>query len=213
MEHNIGHLRKSYEQHQLRIEDIGDPLSFFHQWMGDAQNHPGIDEANAMSLATVASGGVPHTRIVLLKAYSSAGFVFYTNYNSQKGKAIAQNAQVCLSFFWAPLERQIRINGTAIKLDEDTSTAYFNSRPKGSQLGAHASPQSEQIDSPTVLEGRLKTLQETYTNKDIPKPTHWGGYLVQPKEIEFWQGRPNRLHHRVVCRLTEHGWNMGYLAP
>ncbi|MEL0202015.1 MAG: pyridoxamine 5'-phosphate oxidase, partial [Flavobacteriaceae bacterium] len=157
--------------------------------------------------------GVPHTRIVLLKAYSSAGFIFYTNYNSQKGKAIAQNAQVCLSFFWAPLERQIRINGTAIKLDEATSTAYFNSRPKGSQLGAHASPQSEQIDSPTVLEGRLKSLQETYANKDIPKPTHWGGYLVQPKEIEFWQGRPNRLHHRVVCRLTEHGWNMGYLAP
>lgn len=214
MEHNIGHLRKSYEQDQLRLQDIGDdPIAFFHLWMNAAQQHPQIEEANAMSLATVDSNGRPHTRVVLLKAYDAEGFVFYTNHNSQKGRAMAQNPKVCLSFFWPALERQVRINGSITMVDVPTATAYFETRPRGSQLGAHASNQSQEISDPSELEKNLKVLEARFAGRSVPMPKHWGGYLVKPDEIEFWQGRPNRLHHRVRCRLVDKKWNMSYLAP
>lgn len=178
------------------------------------ENSDGVDEPNAMTVSTVGLDGFPKSRVVLLKKYTHEGFIFYTNYNSEKGKAISENPNLCLSFFWANLERQVIIKGVAEKLPENLSDGYFESRPEGSKLGAVVSEQSTVIDSRAVLEDNLARLEKEYSDKEIERPKHWGGYLVRPVSMEFWQGRPNRLHDRIRYTLTdEYEWKMERLAP
>lgn len=212
---DIGHMRTSYNQGALAPEDVGNnPWKFFQLWFEEAQQDPHIKEANAMSICTLGTNGFPQSRIVLLKEFSPRGFIFYTNYESKKGKSIAQHAQVSLSFFWPSLERQVHIDGVASRLDENTSTRYFQSRPKGSQLGAWASNQSQVVQNRSVLTDRLKALEEQYKNKEVlPKPDFWGGYRVVAQRFEFWQGRPNRLHDRVELLPLENTWKAQRLSP
>lgn len=212
---NIGHLRKSYEQGSLDDSALQeDPLKLFDLWFKRADADDRIDEANAMSLATLDEEGYPKARVVLLKQYGAEGFVFYTNYNSQKGKAMAQHPQVSLSFFWPALEQQIIIRGKVSRVSEDASDAYFYSRPLGSQLGAIASAQSQPLSSRQQLEERLVELQKRYKDTQPQRPAHWGGYSVEPDVMEFWQGRPNRLHDRIEFTKNIHGqWMGSRLAP
>jgi pyridoxamine 5'-phosphate oxidase len=215
MEDNLGHLRKSYDKGALDCKDLkGDPLGFFHAWMQIAQQEEKGLEANAMTLTTLGTDGFPKARVVLLKAYSPKGFVFYTNFNSEKGRAIAHHPQVGLSFFWPTLERQVIVKGIASKVADATAVEYFKSRPEGSQLGALVSPQSQVIPDRTFLEKALEKAKNETKGTPLEKPSHWGGYTVAPQEIEFWQGRPNRLHDRVRCLLQHNGsWNIERLAP
>ena len=212
---DLGQLRKSYDKSSLDLSDVGDdPIGFFKKWFDEASNHSEIEEANAMSLATLGIDDFPKSRVVLLKAFTDKGFVFYTNYQSEKGLAIAHHPKVGLSFFWPPLERQVIIKGLIQKTPSDLSDEYFNSRPKGSQLGAIVSDQSNVISDRTILEAKLNALEIQYKNEEIPRPDNWGGYLVIPKSIEFWQGRPNRLHDRIRCYLRQTGlWDLERLAP
>ena len=212
---DLGQLRKSYDKSSLDLSDVGDdPIGFFKKWFDEASNHSEIEEANAMSLATLGIDDFPKSRVVLLKAFTDKGFVFYTNYQSEKGLAIAHHPKVGLSFFWPPLERQVIIKGLIQKTPSDLSDEYFNSRPKGSQLGAIVSDQSNVISDRTILEAKLNALEIQYKNEEIPRPDNWGGYLVIPKSIEFWQGRPNRLHDRIRCNLRQTGlWDLERLAP
>lgn len=212
---DLGQLRKSYDKSSLDLSDVGDdPIGFFKRWFDEASNHSEIEEANAMSLATLGIDDFPKSRVVLLKAFTDKGFVFYTNYQSEKGLAIAHHPKVGLSFFWPPLERQVIIKGLIQKTPSDLSDEYFNSRPKGSQLGAIVSDQSNIISDRTILEAKLNALEIQYKNEEIPRPDNWGGYLVIPKSIEFWQGRPNRLHDRIRCHLSQTGlWDLERLAP
>ena len=212
---DLGQLRKSYDKSSLDLSDVGDdPIGFFKKWFDEASNHSEIEEANAMSLATLGIDDFPKSRVVLLKALTDKGFVFYTNYQSEKGLAIARHPKVGLSFFWPPLERQVIIKGLIQKTPSDLSDEYFNSRPKGSQLGAIVSDQSNVISDRTILEAKLNALEIQYKNEEIPRPDNWGGYLVIPKSIEFWQGRPNRLHDRIRCHLRQTGlWDLERLAP
>lgn len=212
---NIGHLRKSYEQGTLSDAALQkDPIALFDLWFKRADADERIEEANAMSLATYDEQGFPKARVVLLKQYGNEGFVFYTNYSSQKGRAIAQHPQVCLSFFWSALEQQIIIRGKATQVSAETSDAYFYSRPLGSQLGAIASSQSQSIPSRQQLEERLAELKKRYAVASPQRPAHWGGYSVEPDIIEFWQGRPNRLHDRIEFVKNIHGeWMSSRLAP
>ena len=212
---DLGQLRKSYDKSSLDIADVGDdPMGFFKKWFDEASDHSEIEEANAMSLATLGIDDFPKSRVVLLKALTDKGFVFYTNYQSEKGLAIARHPKVGLSFFWPPLERQVIIKGLIQKTPSDLSDEYFNSRPKGSQLGAIVSDQSNVISDRTILETKLNALEIQYKNEEIPRPDNWGGYLVIPKSIEFWQGRPNRLHDRIRCHLRQTGlWDLERLAP
>ena len=212
---NIGHLRKSYEQGALDDAALKeDPLELFDLWFKRADADDRIEEANAMSLATLDQAGYPKARVVLLKGYGEEGFVFYTNYNSQKGKAMAQHPQVSLSFFWPALEQQIILRGKVERVSAATSDAYFYSRPLGSQLGAIASSQSQSIASRQQLEDRLMELQKRYADSAPQRPAHWGGYIVKPDIIEFWQGRPNRLHDRIEFTKNVHGqWMSSRLAP
>lgn len=212
---DLGQLRKSYDKSSLDLSDVGDdPIGFFKKWFDEASNHSEIEEANAMSLATLGIDDFPKSRVVLLKALTDKGFVFYTNYQSEKGLAIARHPKVGLSFFWPPLERQVIIKGLIQKTPSDLSDEYFNSRPKGSQLGAIVSDQSNIISDRTILEAKLNALEIQYKNEEIPRPDNWGGYLVIPKSIEFWQGRPNRLHDRIRCHLRQTGlWDLERLAP
>ena len=203
---DLGQLRKSYDKSSLDLSDVGDdPIGFFKKWFDEASNHSEIEEANAMSLATLGVDDFPKSRVVLLKAFTDKGFVFYTNYQSEKGLAIAHHPKVGLSFFWPPLERQVIIKGLIQKTPSDLSDEYFNSRPKGSQLGAIVSDQSNVISDRTIIEAKLNALEIQYKNEEIPRPDNWGGYLVIPKSIEFWQGRPNRLHDRIRCHLSQTG--------
>ncbi len=214
MNKDLTNYRKSYEKSELNEEYLPDsPFSLFSRWFNEVEEAGGVDEANAMTLTTFGIDGFPKARIVLLKHYDTEGFVFYTNYNSEKGNAIDNNNNVCLSFFWPNLERQVIIKGKALKIDEKSSTLYFKSRPRGSQLGAWASNQSEHIDSREILEQKLKSLEEQYQNTDIPKPPFWGGYCVSPVEFEFWQGRPNRLHDRIRFKLENNSWSIDRLSP
>ena len=211
---DLGHLRKSYDKNELNVEDISNnPLTFFESWFDQADKHPGIDEANAMSLATLGLDEFPKTRVVLLKSLTENGFQFYTNYHSEKGLSIEHHNKVGLSFFWPVLERQVIVKGIAEKLNADANNKYFSSRPKGSQLGAIVSDQSKVIIDRSILESKLDALETEYLNKDVKRPQHWGGYNVTPKCIEFWQGRPNRLHDRVRCKWQGSYWNIERLAP
>ena len=214
MQKDLSDYRKSYEKGALIEEQITDnPFDLFSKWFKEVEAAGGVEEANAMTVSTIGSDGFPKSRIVLLKHYDENGLVFYTNYSSDKGKAISENPNVCISFFWPNLERQVIIKGTAEKLPKKDSESYFNSRPRGSQLGAWASDQSSIISSRKILEDKLSDLESKYKNKDIPKPPHWGGFIVIPKNFEFWQGRPNRLHDRMLYFLENNKWIHNRLAP
>lgn len=215
MEDNLHDYRKSYTKSALTRDNLdSNPMQQFRTWFYEADDSNTVDEANAMSVSTIGDDGFPKSRVVLLKSYNENGFVFYTNYNSEKGQALINNPKTCLSFFWPALERQIIIKGIAEKLPEQQSDNYFASRPKGSQLGALVSPQSQVIKDRTILEDKLKELEEDYAHEEINRPKDWGGFLVKPKSIEFWQGRPNRLHDRFLFTLQEDfDWKIERLAP
>ena len=214
MDKNLHDYRKSYEKGSLTEDTVlENPLEQFAAWFLDAEKTPTVEEPNAMTLSTVDTQGVPKARVVLLKEFTQEGFVFYTNYTSGKAQAIAQNNKVCISFFWPSLERQIIITGMAVKISEEKSIAYFNKRPRESQLGAVVSDQSTSIDSREALEEKLLDLEKQYQTKPIVKPAHWGGYLIQPTSYEFWQGRSSRLHDRIKYTKINNSWNIGRLQP
>lgn len=212
---DLSNYRKSYEKSQLIEEALPeDPVTLFRNWFIEAEEFGISGEVNAMTVSTVGLDGFPKSRVVLLKQFTYEGFIFYTNYNSEKGKAIAANPNVCLSFFWHEMERQVIIKGKAEKTTENISDGYFESRPQGSKLGASVSPQSEVIPSRSFLEDSLKQLEQQYEGKEVPRPKYWGGYIVKPVELEFWQGRPNRLHDRIRFKLQEDfSWKTERLAP
>lgn len=212
---NLHGYRRSYEKSSLEEKDLtDDPISQFKKWINEAEASGTVLEVNAMTLTTIDETGYPRSRVVLLKEVDANGFYFYTNYQSLKGKAIAKNNKVALSFFWPGLERQVNILGNAEKVSEQESETYFHSRPRGSQLGAIASPQSSPIPNRTYLEEKLSELTKEYKEVNrIPKPKHWGGYVVKPYSVEFWQGRPNRLHDRVEYVKNENRWIKQRLAP
>jgi len=214
MNEELHHYRKTYQKGELTTDSVDpNPLQQFRTWFYEAMDEENVDEANAMTLSTMDTDGFPRGRVVLLKKYDEYGFYFYTNYDSQKGKAIAAFDKVCLSFFWPSMERQIIIKGKAERTSPVDSDNYFASRPKGSQLGAAVSDQSDPVESRELLEKRLKDLEETYANTEVPRPDNWGGYLVSPVEIEFWQGRPNRLHDRIQYKLEGYDWSINRLQP
>tara|TARA_B100000927_G_scaffold257107_1_gene224802 strand:- start:20 stop:664 length:645 start_codon:yes stop_codon:yes gene_type:complete len=214
MKTKLSDLRKSYEKGTLDLRHVSkNPLQLFQKWFFEAEESDAIDEANAMSLTTLGDDGFPRARVVLLKDFSEEGFVFFTNYNSEKGKSIFNHSKVGLSFYWPSLERQIIIKGEADKLSAEKSDQYFDSRPRGSQLGAHVSPQSEVIPDRKFLEDLQSSFDKKFKNIKIPRPDHWGGILVRPIEIEFWQGRPNRLHDRICYFFDGIVWKSKRLAP
>ena len=215
MEKDLSHYRKSYEKSELLLSEVPEnPMELFQKWFYEIDTHFTEDETNAMTLATIGLDGFPKSRVVLLKKYTYEGFIFYTNYNSEKGKAIEANPNVCLSFFWHGAERQIIIKGQAEKISENLSDGYFESRPRGSQLGALVSNQSDVVLDRQSLEKRLLELEAEYEGKEISRPKHWGGYIVKPVEIEFWQGRPNRLHDRIRYQLqSDYNWLINRLSP
>lgn len=214
MAEKLHEYRKSYEKGELSESKIdANPMQQFRKWFYEVKESDGVDEVNAMTISTIGLDGFPKGRVVLLKKYDEFGFYFYTNYNSEKGKAIAKNNKVSLSFFWPNMERQILIKGTAEKTSEADSVNYFHSRPKGSQLGTAVSHQSNVIESRELLEKNLVALEKKYANKEVPKPTDWGGFLVNPISIEFWQGRPNRLHDRIRYTLNDDDWIIERLEP
>ena len=212
---DLSNYRRSYEKKELIEQNVSeDPMALFREWFIEAEDFGGTGEVNAMTVSTVGTDGFPKARVVLLKQFTYEGFVFYTNYKSEKGRAIEANPNVCLSFFWHELERQVIIKGKAEKVAENISDGYFESRPEGSRLGAVVSPQSEVIPSRAYLEGKLEELEKSYEGKEIIRPHHWGGYLVRPVEIEFWQGRPNRLHDRLRYKIkADYSWVIERLAP
>ncbi len=215
VQHSITDLRQNYQFNILSELDIHkNPFEQFSLWFEVALKS-NIREPNAMSIATVSLEGHPSIRTVLLKEYNKAGFIFYTNYKSRKGKELAKNPYIALLFFWDTLERQIRIEGKAQYISSQASDNYFNSRPKPSRIGAVASPQSEIIPNRNILEKNMKLLNEKYSNTtQIKRPEHWGGYIVKPTLFEFWQGRPSRLHDRIQYTLTQTGeWKIDRLAP
>jgi pyridoxamine 5'-phosphate oxidase len=215
MNNDLGNYRKSYDKGSLLETDISEnPLELFQKWFFEVDQHFPQDETNAMTLSTLGEDGFPKGRVVLLKKYTHEGFIFYTNYESEKGKAIVANPKVSLSFHWAGAERQVIIKGNAEKIATNLSDGYFESRPRGSQLGAHASLQSTVVSSREVLENQLKTLEKKFQNKSIPRPEFWGGFIVKPIEIEFWQGRANRLHDRIRYQLqSDLNWKIERLSP
>ena len=212
----LADLRQEYARAQLSREHVtDDPIDQFRAWFDEAQDAE-LEEPNAMTLSTAAADGTPSARIVLLKGLDEHGFHFYTNYDSRKGTELSQNPHAALTFLWKPLERQVRVAGRVERMPEEESTAYYHSRPRGSQMGAWASPQSRVIESRAELEDTLAEVKTEYEDHDeIPRPSHWGGYIVRPLEIEFWQGRPNRLHDRLRYRRDdeESDWTLERLAP
>ncbi len=211
---SIADIRKEYKLHSLSENDVDkDPILQFTRWWQETIASE-IDEANAMTLSTASAQGKPFARIVLLKGYDNNGFVFFTNYESKKGKEIGENPLATLLFFWKELERQVRIEGRVEKLSEKDSDAYFSSRPLESRIGAWASPQSSIIESRETLEASVQKTKQRFPGENIPRPPHWGGYIVIPEAIEFWQGRPNRLHDRILYTfIAIDNWNIQRLAP
>ena len=189
------------------------PYDVFLKWIKEAINSNLIEEPNAMNVSTIEDDGYPRSRIVLLKDLSNNGFTFFTNYNSNKGKSINKNNKVCVSFFWPPLERQVIIKGKAKRISNDLSKKYFYSRPRESQIAALISPQSKIIPNRNFLNKSIKSVGEKYKGKKIPMPDHWGGFIIKPFEIEFWQGRPDRLHDRILFKLLNGRWKSNRLAP
>ena len=215
MAKDLSNYRKSYEKEELLESNCPEnPMELFQKWFINADNSEVVEETNAMTIATIGKDGFPKSRVVLLKKYTWEGFIFYTNYNSEKGKAIENNNHICISFFWPALEQQIIIKGVAEKLAENLSDGYFESRPDGSKLGAWASEQSKVVSSREQLDENLKTFEQKFDGKEIPRPKHWGGFLVKPVSLEFWQGRPNRMHDRIKYSLQEDfSWKLERLAP
>jgi len=215
MAKDLSNYRKSYEKQELLESNCPEnPMELFQKWFINADTSEVVEETNAMTIATIGKDGFPKSRVVLLKKYTWEGFIFYTNYNSEKGKAIQDNNHICISFFWPALEQQIIIKGVAEKQAENLSDGYFESRPDGSKLGAWASEQSKVVSSREELDENLKTFEQKFEGKEIPRPEHWGGFLVKPVSIEFWQGRPNRMHDRIKYSLQEDfSWKLERLAP
>lgn len=212
MEKKIGNIRIDYMMKKLNEEDIlPHPMHQFDQWWNEAVESK-ISEVNAMTVSTVSTEGFPSSRIVLLKDFSDEGFVFFTNYNSRKGQNIQHNNHVSLVFFWKELQRQLIIEGVAVKVDALISDEYFQSRPYGSKIGAWSSPQSQMIESRAILEEKEEKYKKLYPEY-VPRPEHWGGYLVKPERVEFWQGRGSRLHDRIVYLLIDARWKTQRLAP
>lgn len=210
---NIADIRKEYIMAELDESVAGDdPVVFFTQWFREAERAE-ITEINAMTLATSGEDGLPHARIVLLKGLDDRGFVFFTNYDSAKGQEIAANPHVALLFFWKELERQVRIEGVIEKVPAEESDIYFNSRPAGSRLGAWASPQSREISHRNILDLNYARYEQEFSGIETPRPPHWGGYLVLPERMEFWQGRASRMHDRIVFARDSSGWRKSRLAP
>jgi pyridoxamine 5'-phosphate oxidase len=210
---DLASIRTEYSLNKLDENTIKpSPFTQFEAWFTEALTAK-VNEPNAMTLATVSANNRPAARIVLLKGFTTDGFIFYTNYQSTKGKDLADNPYCALNFFWPELERQVRIEGVSDRVSAADSDAYFNSRPEASQLGAWTSPQSSVITSRKILEDRYKAVEQKLAGRIIPRPSQWGGYLVKPFLIEFWQGRPNRLHDRIVYTFVERAWKVSRLAP
>jgi pyridoxamine 5'-phosphate oxidase len=214
MDDKIAEIRSEYSHKTLVESEIeADPIKQFNTWWQDALEAK-ISEVNAMIVATASADGMPSARTMLLKGFSEKGFVFFTNYNSYKGQQLAENPKACLVFFWKELERQVRVTGLIEKTSLEENDTYFQSRPKESQVGALASPQSQVIESRQWLDDRYKKLTDQFENTTIQRPEHWGGFLVKPVIVEFWQGRPGRLHDRIQYTILEDGgWKIERLAP
>lgn len=214
LSHNLANIRLNYSRQALNEASVAKlPLDQFSSWLDEAIKAEAA-EPTAMVLSTVSLTGKPSARVVLLKDVSEQGFTFFTNYDSRKGSDLAANPFAALTFFWPVLERQVRIEGQVEKVPEEVSDTYFHSRPVGSQIGAWASPQSREIlGRETLEEADQKFMQEFSGLEQIPRPQHWGGYLLQPERIEFWQGRPNRLHDRILYELEKKEWHLKRLAP
>lgn len=214
MSNKLHDYRRSYEKGTLTKKNVDpNPLQQFRTWFFEAKETIGDGEVNTMTLTTIGLDGYPRGRVVLLKQFDEYGFYFYTNYESEKGKSILANPKVSLSFFWPVLERQVIIKGTASKTSKEMSDNYFDSRPLGSRLGAMVSRQSKEIENRKVLENKLKELEEKYNEVEPKRPDYWGGILIAPSAIEFWQGRPNRLHDRIVYTLKDYDWGISRLSP
>ncbi len=209
----IAELRKDYRQQSLSESNVeGEPIKQFEKWWDEAVLSQ-AEEVNAMTLATCNSKGHPSARIVLLKSFNEKGFIFFTNYESKKGVELKENPYACLVFFWKELERQVRIDGVVEKISEAESDEYFLLRPEGSRISAWSSPQSSIIKDRYILEKNVDHYSRVFTNGNIPRPPFWGGYIVKPTSIEFWQGRANRLHDRLIYIETVTGWKIERLAP
>ena len=210
---DLAGLRQEYMRERLDERDVDpDPIVQFRRWFDDAVKAE-VPMVNAMTLATVSAQGQPSARIVLLKGFDEAGFVFFTNYESAKGRQLDQNPRACLLMFWAALERQVRITGTVAKTSAEESETYFHSRPFESQIGAWASAQSHKVDERAVLESRYAELAAKYAGVPVPLPPFWGGYRVAPQSMEFWQGRKSRLHDRLLYVRRDGRWERSRLAP
>lgn len=211
---DIQNIRSEYLAASLSENDTNaDPIKQFEKWFGEALKAE-IQEPTAMTLATATHDGRPSARIVLLKGFDNNGFIFYTNYLSRKGKEIAKNPLGSLLFYWGTLERQVRIEGTIEKISKENSVSYFQTRPRASQLGAVISPQSQEIANRDTLDKKWQEAETEYADKDIPKPSYWGGYILKPRLIEFWQGRPSRLHDRILYKKIDNkNWKKVRLAP
>ena len=210
---NISDIRTDYTKYS--IDELGlcaNPIQQFEKWFIDAQNSK-VNEVNAMVLSTVSEKGIPSGRVLLLKGVEKDGFTFFTNYKSSKGNDLEVNPNASMTFFWSELEQQVRITGKVKKIDDGLAESYFHSRPRGSQISAAASEQSSKIEHRNVLIDEVERLETEFDGKEIPKPEHWGGYILEPTKVEFWQGRASRLHDRFLYELVDGTWQISRLAP
>lgn len=209
----ISQIRTDYTLHTLNKGDVEPhPIRQFNRWLDEALTAK-VSEPTAMHLATATKEGKPSGRIVLLKDTNKEGFTFFTNYDSRKGLELEENPYGCLTFFWIELQRQVRIHGTIKKVANQTSEAYFSTRPRGSQISALASPQSREVENREELESKVGNAAREYEHKEVPRPAHWGGYVLIPTEVEFWQGRASRLHDRLLYEGEGNDWTIVRLAP